>query len=246
MKLTRDYHIHSKYSKNGHCHNEIEEIVKFAIQKGLKEIAISDHGIKHIMFGTNEQNLASARKEIDLLNNKYKDIKIKLGIEANLIGFDGKTDISEEVIRNCDVIQMGIHYGVFFGNLKDTFVFLVLNFLSKWFPTIRSRMVTKNTNAMIQAMQRYKIDIITHPGDKIPVDISRLAQEAAKHNTKLEINNSHSHLNVEEIKIASKHPVLFVIGSDAHNYENIGEFSRSLGRIVLSGVELDRVINLEG
>lgn len=245
MRINRDYHIHSKYSKNGHCKNEIETIVQKAISLGLDEIAISDHGIKHILYGTNEKNLIKVKNEIKSLNENYKNIKIKLGIEANLISFDGLTDISDMVAENCEVIQMGIHYGVIFRGVRGFFEFFLLNFLSRFIQPVRKYMIKRNTDAMIKAMDRYNIDIITHPGDKIPVDIERLSKKAAETKTMLEINNSHNHLTKEEIILASKYDVDFIIGSDSHDYANIGQFSDSLDRVIKAGLQVDRVVNLE-
>ncbi|MBV1758977.1 MAG: PHP domain-containing protein [Dethiosulfatibacter sp.] len=85
MRINKDYHIHSKYSKNGHCKNEIETIVQKAISIGLDEIAISDHGIKHVLYGTSEKNLIKAKNEIMDLNEKYKNINIKLGIDVFIL-----------------------------------------------------------------------------------------------------------------------------------------------------------------
>jgi putative hydrolase len=246
MKLIRDYHVHSKYSKNGHCKNEIELIVQKGIEKGLKEIAISDHGLQHFLYGTNEIHLKEAREEIDRLQPKYPEITIKLGIEANLIGFDGETDITEKVVELCDVIQMGIHFGVWFRPMQDAFKFFILNFLGRWFKPLRDHMIAKNTQAMIRAMERYPIDIITHPGDKIPVDVAMLAQKAEETRTLLEINNGHGHLTREEIQAAEPFGVGFIIGSDAHTYDEIGEYKRALERINDAGLDLSRVVNLEG
>ncbi|HBH12287.1 MAG: Histidinol phosphatase and related hydrolases of the PHP family [Clostridiales bacterium 38_11] len=245
MRINKDYHIHSKYSKNGHCKSEIEVIVQKAISMGLDEIAISDHGIKHILYGTSEKNLIKAKDEIRNLNEKYKSINIKLGIEANLIGFDGLTDISDLVVENCEVIQMGIHYGVIFKGIRGFVEFFLLNFLSKFIPPIKKYMIRRNTDAMIKAMDKYDIDIITHPGDKIPVDIGRLSKKAAETHTLLEINNSHKHLTREEIIIAAKSGVDFIIGSDSHDYENIGKCSDSLERLIQAGLLVNRVVNLE-
>lgn len=245
MRINKDYHIHSKYSKNGHCKNEIETIVQKAISIGLDEIAISDHGINHVLYGTSEKNLIKAKNEIRDLNEKYKNINIKLGIEANLISFDGLTDISDLVAENCEVIQMGIHYGVIFKGLRGFIEFFLLNFLSKFISPIKEYMIKRNTDAMIKAMDKYNIDIITHPGDKIPVDIDRLSKKAAETNTMLEINNSHKHLTKEEIILAAKYGVVFIIGSDSHDYENIGNFSDSLDRVIQAGLSTDRVVNLE-
>ncbi|MDP3387349.1 MAG: PHP domain-containing protein [Eubacteriales bacterium] len=245
MRINKDYHIHSKYSKNGHCKSEIETIVQKAIGEGLDEIAISDHGIKHVLYGTSEKNLIKAKNEIRILNDKYKNINIKLGIEANLLSFDGLTDISDLVAENCEVIQMGIHYGVVFRGIRGFVEFFLLNFLSKFIPQVRQYMIRRNTDAMIKAMDKYNIDIITHPGDKIPVDIDRLSRKAEETNTMLEINNSHKHLTTEEITIASQYGVKFIIGSDSHDYENIGKFEDSLDRVIKAGLRADRVENLE-
>jgi putative hydrolase len=245
MRINKDYHIHSKYSRNGHCKNEIEAIVQKAISEGLDEIAISDHGIKHILYGTSEKNLIKAKNEVRALNEKYESINIKLGIEANLISYDGLTDISDLVVESCEVIQMGIHYGVVFRGFRGFIEFFLLNFLARYIPPIRKYMIGRNTDAMIKAMDRYNIDIITHPGDKIPVDIDRLSKKAAETNTMLEINNSHKHLTTAEIMIASQYGVDFIIGSDSHDYENIGQFSDSLDRVVKAGVSTERVVNLE-
>lgn len=245
MRINKDYHIHSKYSKNGHCKNEIEGIVQKAVSLGLDEIAISDHGVKHVLYGTNEKNLIKAKNEIIALNKKYEGINIKLGIEANLMSFDGLTDITDIVAENCEVIQMGIHYGVIFRGIRGFFEFFLLNFLARFISPIRRHMIKRNTDAMIKAMERYDIDIITHPGDKIPVDIERLSEKAAETNTILEINNSHKHLTKKEILIASKYDVDFIIGSDSHDYDQIGKFEDSLNRIVEAGLSMDRVVNLE-
>ncbi len=245
MKLYSDYHIHSKYSKNGHCKSELEEIVKTAIDKGLKEIAVSDHGIKHFIYGTSEKNIIKARKEIDILKEKYPEINIKLGIEANLISYNGDTDITQVVVDNCDIIQVGIHFGVLFKGLWGNIRFFKLNFIGRFIKPLREYMTGINTEALIRSMDKYDIDIITHPGDKVPVDIERLAKAAERTNTALEINNSHRHLSVEEIKIASKYKVDFYIGSDAHVCEAIGEFTDSYDRIKKAGLKIDRIINLE-
>lgn len=245
MKLYSDYHIHSKYSKNGHCKSELEEIVVTAIDRGLKEIAVSDHGIRHFFYGTSEKNIIKARKEIDILKEKYPEIDIKLGIEANLISYDGDTDITQVIVDNCDVILVGIHFGVIFKGLWGSIRFFKLNFLGRFISPLRKYMAGVNTDGLIKAMEKYEIDIITHPGDKVPVDIERLAQAAERTNTALEINNSHRHLNVEEIRTASKYKVDFYIGSDAHVYEAIGEFSDSCDRIEKAGLEKDRIVNLE-
>ena len=55
-----------------------------------------------------------------------------------------------------------------------------------------------NTLSLINAMQKYNIDVLT-PGAKGPIDVKRVAQAAAETNTALEINASHGFLTLEQI-----------------------------------------------
>ena len=73
MEIIADYHTHTVYS---HGKGTIEDNVKVAIQKNIKKIGISDHGYKHIAYGVKYDSIAKMREEIDILNEKYKDIDI--------------------------------------------------------------------------------------------------------------------------------------------------------------------------
>lgn len=243
MKIFIDYHIHSIYSRNRHGKSTVEEIVEKAAKLGLKEIAISDHGPRHFLFGTKKGDLRKIRDEINSLKKKYPEIKVLLGVEANIISLEGETEI-DEVSKECDIILLGFHYGALFKSFKDFWILLIMNFLSNSFGIGKKRMIDINTRAVEKALLKYDVDILTHPGDKIPVDIARVAKVAEETNTILEINDSHRHLNVNEIKVASKYDVKFVIGSDAHDAERIGNHNDALGRAKEAGLDLKRVVNL--
>lgn len=243
MKIFIDYHIHSIYSRNRHGKSTVEEIVEKAVKLGLKEIAISDHGPRHFLFGTKKGDLCKIRNEINKLKEKYPDIKVLLGVEANIISLEGDTEINE-VVKECDIILLGFHYGALFKTFKDFWILLVMNFLSNIFGIGKNKMIDINTKAVEKALLKHDVDILTHPGDKIPVDIDRVAKVAEKTNTMLEINDSHRHLNVNEIKIASKYDVKFVIGSDAHHEERVGNYNDALKRAEEAGLDLSRIVNL--
>ena len=57
MYLTADYHTHTPYS---HGKNTVLENAVAAKAKGLKEIAITDHGFNHILFGLKRKKLRFA------------------------------------------------------------------------------------------------------------------------------------------------------------------------------------------
>ena len=244
MKLRADYHIHSTYSRRNHGKSTIAEIAEIAAEKGLEEIAITDHGSKHYMFGVLEHQMSEAKTIVEDMRRKYPQLKILYGVEANILDYEGHTDINSEVLKQCDIILCGFHLGALFSTPKDFWNFLVKNKLGKKSDKIKKEMTAKNTEAFLKAMDRYKIDILTHPGDKIPLDIDKIAAKAEEKGIILEINNSHGHLNSEEIKIAAKYNVKFAINSDAHVKERVGSFDEALKAANNAGLDLKRIINL--
>lgn len=244
MRLRADYHMHSTYSRRNHGKSTIEEMAEEAVRKGLEEIAITDHGPKHYMFGVQEHRMAEAKSIVEKMRIKYPQLKILYGVEANVLDYEGHTDISSEVLKQCDIILCGFHLGALFTTPGDFWNFIVMNKLGKNNKSLREKMIQKNTEAFLKAMDKYKIDILTHPGDKIPLDIDKIAAMAEKKGVILEINNSHGHLNAEEIKIASKYNVKFAINSDAHVKERVGSFEEALKAAKDANLDLKRIINL--
>lgn len=244
IKLTREYHVHSVYSRNNHGKSTIEEIVEEARLKKLKTISITDHGPGHMMYGIKRELITVQREEIDKLKEKYDDIEILMGVEANVIGYNGEIDIREEEKKYFDFINVGFHNGVKFVDAKSFYNYHILKKLSKLSKSKRKEMIELNTNAMIKALEDNDIFIITHPGDKIDVDIEKIAKVCEKTNTVMEINNHHAHLSVEEIKISSHYNVKFSLGSDAHHKKDIANVSNSINRVIESGLDIDRIINI--
>lgn len=244
MNLYGDYHTHTVFS---HGSGTIEENVKAAISKGLKEIAICDHGPGHYLYGVKKKKIPLMREEIDRLKDKYSDqITILLGVEANLLGFDGQIDMDDKLIKLTDLLLLGYHYGIIPHSLRDGLGFYLMNPLSKLLSIRRKSILKLNTRAFIKAMDKYPIDFITHPGSKARVDIGLLAREAGKKGTALEINSKHSQLSVESIRIAMKENVDFVVNSDAHSPEDVGNVQESIRRAREAGLPMDRIKNLKG
>ena len=243
MSIKYDFHMHTKYSDGK---STMEENVKEAIKKGLQIIAITDHGPGHLFYGIKEKDILKLREEVNSLQKKYPQIQILLGIEANVLGSDGKIDLTDLVEENIDVLLAGYHFGSrpskFFRDIRIH----IYNLLGLKIKKFKNKIVKENTMALINAMEKYDIDILTHPGDKGKVDIDLVAKVAAKTGTKLEINERHTHLTVEEIKIAMKYDVKFIISSDAHFYEHIGIYNDAINRAKEAGLDLKRIVNYKG
>src|SRR5699024_5075035 len=244
MKIHGDYHTHTIYS---HGIGTIEENVEEGIKKGLKEIAICDHGPGHLTYGVKREKLYEMRKEIDFLNQKYKDegVKILLGVEANLISYDGSIDVDDEIIEILDILLLGYHFGALPKTFGDFYKVYFYNFISKWNKKLEDRIKKMNTIAFIKAMDKYPVDIITHPNAKIRVDIKELSKAAAKANTALEINSHHGELSSENLKIALEEDVKFYINSDAHDPKDVGKVEKGIKIAIGANVRIGRIINVE-
>lgn len=243
MNIKYDLHMHTKYSDGK---STMEENVKAAIAKGLDMIAITDHGPEHYFFGIKENDILKLRKQVDEMNEKYPEIEVLLGIEANILGVDGTIDATDLIKGNIDVLLAGYHFGSkpvkFWRDIKIH----VYNLLGKKIPYFRKKIKNYNTLSLVNAMRKYDIDILTHPGDKGDVDMDKVARVAAETGTKLEINERHTHLTVDEIKIAMTHDVEFIVSSDAHLAEHIGVYDNVMARIESAGLDKNRIVNYKG
>jgi len=237
MKISGDYHIHSRYSKFRHGKNTIAEIVADAHSKGLKEIAITDHGPRHIFFGVRKNALKKARAEIDALQKQYPDMKIYLGLEANLITETGEIDVNEDMLKYMDICLLGFHKGAYgkfsgllnlghlFGNKKDP------------------KRIERNTNAYIKAIESNKINVITHPNEYIYVDAKKLAEACAEHGVFIEINNRHLKISEDDIKRMLETKVKFIIESDAHKLSSVGKVDTAVA-FAQKYIPEDRIVNI--
>jgi len=242
MKIIADYHTHTVFS---HGKGTIEDNVKVALEKGLTTLAISDHGPGHAFYGIKRKHYIDMRREIDRLNKIYPTIDILLSLEANFMSVDGSLDLNDEMLDLADIIMCGYHFG---SRPKKLFADLKMHglaMLSKHFKWAYDRSRVINTKMMLAAMDKYDLKAITHPGAKGPIDVKAIAEKAAQKGVALEVNVKHGHLTVEEIKIALETDVKFVVGSDAHKPEDVGEFKASLDRCIQAGVPAERIINAE-
>ncbi|TCO70718.1 PHP domain-containing protein [Marinisporobacter balticus] len=242
MKIFADYHTHTIYS---HGKGTIQDNVDEAIRKGLREIAISDHGYGHFLFGIKRDALPKMRKEIDSINAHTDKINVKLGMEANIISMDGALDIGKETTDQLDIVLAGYHFGAIPNNIRDCFRMHGNNFLARHFTSIDRKARVLNTDAVVAAIYNNPIAILTHPGAKANIDTKEIAKAAAERGTALEINSSHGFLTVEYIEIAMKEGAKFVISSDAHRPEDVGNVKKGIERAMQAGLSIEQIINAE-
>ena len=219
-----DLHTHTIAS--GHAYNTIQEMAKAAKEKGISLLGITEHSMT--MPGTCSeiyfQNLWNA-------NRSYYGVQLLLGVELNIIDYNGTVDMSQELLKNLDIAIASIHNTI--GYTVGTEV--------------------QNTEAVIGAIKNPYVNIIGHPDDgRIPLDYKEVVKAAKEYRKILEINNnsisSEFRLNAYEnekkmLKICKEYEVPIIIGSDAHAEKNIAKNDKAFQLIEEVGYDFNMVLN---
>ena len=222
MALLADYHTHTKYSRHNHGKGSIDENVRAAYEKGLRQIAITDHGFNQKMYGVRRKDIPQVKKDIEEARERYP-IDILLGVEANLISSQGDIDIIDSDYDDLDIVLCGFHSLVKSTSVKEQLGFVIKNIFCEIFHHTSKKQREKNTNAYIQAMRKYNIDIITHLNHACKVDVEKVARVAKETNTLIELNGKRLGMSDEEILTCYNIGCKFVINSDAHTPKRVGD-----------------------
>jgi putative hydrolase len=238
--LTSDLHTHTVYS---HGKGAIEDNVRAARALGLRSVGIADHGPAHIGFGVDRKRLPLMRREIERLRAEYPDMDIRLGIEANILYADGELDIHPEDFPLFDYVLAGYHYGALGSKPAASLARNIANFLTPR-RAAPGGMIARNTDDVAAALRRNDVYALTHPGDKFPVDLREIAAVCAETDTLVELNTSHRSLSARDVADMADVAVNFLISSDAHSPQRVGDFRSAVDLLIESGVDAGRVVNL--
>jgi len=216
-----DLHTHTTYS---HGSGSIEDNVKAAKEKGIEGIGITDHGFNHPAYGMRRRKLPAMRAECDAAAEKY-GIKVLLGCEANIIGTDGATDVKPSDYEYLDLYLAGVHRFVILDSFSDYFGYFGANFFTSVFKGKPSEaLVRRTTKAYVNAIEKNPLDVLTHLNYCCFADAVEVAKCLADNGTYLEINTKKIHLTDEEWQnVIDKTSVRFVVDSDAHSPDRVGD-----------------------
>jgi putative hydrolase len=240
--LTSDLHTHTTFS---HGSGSIDDNVISARAKGIYTIGICDHGPGHALYGIKRSDVPVMRAEIERLSHEYPDMNILLGVEANIIGGSGKLDVKESEFRFYDFIAAGYHYAAWGSNPVYGVYRMVRNYTTSKTEIVTKSAIRANTRNVVRAIENYNIKILTHPGDKAPVDLLEVAVACAKNNTLVELNTHHRSLTAEDIKTMMLADIYFIISSDAHSPDYVGNFISAVNLAIDAGIDMARIINLK-
>ena len=236
MVIFGDYHTHTIYS---HGKGDILDNAKVAKAKHLKEIAITDHGFNHKLFGVKRDNLCVMREKI-IKAEKETGVKSLLGVEANFVSLDGTIDVTKEDREKLDIVLVGFHRFV-----KCPFSQIFKLFLPNMLGIKTKKQIQRNTNMVINAVNKNKIDVLTHLNYGFKVDIKKLAPILSKTNTAVEINGRKNCLSTEELLILANNNVKMILNSDAHTPEKVGEVNIGQNLVEKLNLPHNLIVNLD-
>jgi len=244
-----DYHCHSEYSFDSN--EKLENIIKAGIQKGLKELCITDH----FDFGTEdyqELDYKLYESKIRALQDKYKnEIKFLFGIEVG---------VQKEHINNITKILDGINFDFKIASTHD--INNIGPHVNKYWEGLeRVEAYRKYYKGMYDSILNYKdfdifghLDYVVRYGPYRDIgfkysEVGDILDESMKlliHQGKgIEINTSSIRKGFKEFhprdEIIKRYIELggeiFTIGSDAHIANDVGADSKlALEKLIAFGI----------
>jgi len=233
-RIIADYHLHTKRCK--HAEDEMDKYVEAALAKGMKKIAFTDHiplpngfDSAHRMA---EDELEDYVRDIEILRDKYPDMEILCGIEADF--YDGFELYLQHLFSDFsfDLILMSVHF--IKGWPKNNWAF------SFHFPDRSLREVYSDyLQAVMRGIKTGLFDVVSHldlikvPGqsllDQNPEEIQEILSLCRRFNMTLELNTSglrkeiaQTYPDLSFLPLIEKAGVPVCLGSDAHAPHQVG------------------------
>ncbi len=238
MNFVGDYHTHTKASDG---RGTIESNVAAAKSRGLKQIAITDHGFTNILCHLTVKKYNRQEEEIAAL--KESGITVLHGVEGNLANTLGRVDVPDEIVRRAEVLNLGFHRFLNARMWKGAFWYIVIN---GFFPAcIRRLMIEKNTASYISALRTYPVDIVVHPNSRALVDTAAVCKVAAETGAYVELNVKHLKDIEKDLDKVLESGAKLIVGSDAHKSKNVGRFEDIEAFIIKHNIPIERIYGID-
>jgi len=222
--LRGDLHAHTK-ATDGHA--TLEEMAKTAKKHGYDYLAITDHSKKVAMaHGLDAKRLTEQIKEIDHLNDNLKGMVLLKGIEVDILK-DGSLDLSDDILKELDLVVCSVHYH-------------------------RELSKEKMTERVLRAMDNPYFNIFAHPTgrlinerDPYEIDLEKIMEGAKESGCFLEINSYPDRLDLSDshAKMAKDMGLKLAISTDAHSIADLDFIRYGIDQARRGWLETDDVIN---
>lgn len=241
MAFWGDYHTHTKYS---HGKGTVLDNAEAAARKGIKQIAITDHGLSHWLFGIKRKELPALRRDCEEAIDKT-GVCVLVGIENNINSFDGTFDLTDDDLDKLDIIQGGYHKAARAPDQKQEWTYQIRNMIRSTMKSSPRSLIVKNTDSYLKLLDNYEVDFLGHLNRDIRVDALTVARYAKEKGTYIEINSKRNCLTDIELEKMAEDGVQFVCNSDAHSPERVGDMSAALAIVDRIGIPYTLIANWE-
>jgi putative hydrolase len=205
-RITADLHVHTIAS--GHAADTIRTVCKAAEEKKLDAIAITDHG-PGVPGGANKVYFRTLPRLVRGIKAQTK-LRIITGIEEDIKNRKGELMIPPEILKKLEIVMAGCHP----------------------FTWIADQSIAVRTDALINAIVKNRIQVVTHPvGSGYDLDLKAVIDACVTSRVALEFNASKvndMNESMNFLEMCAEEGVFIVVGSDAHVAEEVGDFSRAL------------------
>lgn len=217
-----DLHSHTNETDG---QETLETMVNAAFEQGYEYVAITDHSKSlTITHGLDEKRLLKQIKLIDKLNERYGKILILKSIEVDILE-DGSLDLSNDVLKELDIVVCSVHSKF---KLEEA----------------------KQTERILRAMENPYFNILGHATGRLiksrppyAIDLARILQKAKERNCFIELNAQPYRLDINDFycKKAKEMGIKVAISSDAHtirgfNFMQLGIYQARRGWLEKSDV----------
>ncbi|MDE6691721.1 MAG: hypothetical protein K2K04_07100, partial [Clostridia bacterium] len=174
-------------------------------------------------------------------------VKETEGMESNLISLDGETDMRSEDLDKFDIYLFGIHEVLKYKKFGDFYNIMLRNYTAyKLGKKPPEKVIENTTKAYINAVKNNPVDILTHINYKCCCDLKEVAKACADYGTYIEINTKKRHVSPEEVDLMASTGVRFVVDSDAHSADRVGDTKIADELIKNCKFPLEQIDNIDG
>ena len=219
-----DFQSHTKESDGKFT---LEEMAEGARKMGYQYFSITDHSKRVTMAnGLDEKRLARHIEAVDRLNESLQNIKILKSVEVDILE-DGRLDLSDDILKELDIVVVAIHYNM---NLSRE----------------------KQTNRVLKAMESPYFHIMAHPTGRMigkregyELDMEKILDAASEKGCFMEINAAPDRLDLSDIyaRMAKDKGVKMALSTDAHNLDNLNYMRFGINQARRAWLEPKDVIN---
>lgn len=221
MAYWGDYHTHTTYS---HGKGSVMDNAVAAARVGLKQIAITDHGLRHMALNLKRREIPSLRRDCEEATAKT-GVLVLCGVENNVHSFDGTLDATRDELELFDIVQGGYHKMVYARTFGQQFSYQLRNFIHSYLKSSPKKLIVKNTDSYLKVIEDYELDFVGHLNRDIRTDALTVARFAKQKGTYIELNSKNCSLTDAEIEKMAEEGVMFVVNSDAHHPDRVGDTS---------------------